>query len=110
MDAGKGLANGPPDASPLGRRSGAQRGMTENTSARGLSPCPIAFTSLSDDSHPASFPDGSPPIIFIIDWQENGAGCKTPLHGPLPPFLQQIHEGESRIAFKKSCLVPAFGH
>jgi hypothetical protein len=40
---GNALANGTPHAFLNGRRSGAQRGISENTSARGLSGCPFAF-------------------------------------------------------------------
>jgi hypothetical protein len=37
------FTNGSQTASHYGRRSGAQRGISENTSARGLSGCPFAF-------------------------------------------------------------------
>ena len=54
--------NGTRDASPKPRRSGAQRGMRENTSARGLSTCPLHFTRRRGTKHSAEFRRSSPEI------------------------------------------------
>src|ERR1035437_9218895 len=57
------------------RRSGAQRGILENTSARGLSECPFAFTPLVDQgalrlASPALPRESS--LDMRISWETGG--------------------------------------
>src|SRR3981081_3493685 len=71
-------------------RSGAPRGIWENTSARGLSECPLQFPRLSPSVHSAQFPGlppQIPPRIRVSKGNERSVLLPPLIKSPYPELL-----------------------
>ena len=103
MQAGQVFKSGIQPAAPWGRRSGAQRGILENTSARGLSRCPLQ--SPVSSSTPLRFLTALPTRL-VSHCKETGRSLPASLHNRLASRAGLINAFEGlrgRLSGAEAC-------